>query len=101
MINSYMFNSYFHSFMHFVKSKDIDYKGAKLKIYVYLLDKRFITTSNIDIIKNFYLFKRCKVKDDTCFYIIYSANEFNFYEIFNVLLNSNLLVPIDNFFFFF
>lgn len=87
---------YINSFMHFAKKKSFIIYDKPTELNVYLLDKRFITTNDLD--KFQYSFPKCKLKHlDDYWIVIYSSYYLNNFEIFKDLTLRNLIVSVETF----
>lgn len=95
---------YENSYLHYstTKSTYIDNSIAGIQIgdiidvHVYLLDKRFLLTSNLEEIKVF--FPYCKVIDlDDYYYKIISPRIIDKHTKFIELLSNNILININEF----
>lgn len=89
-------NLYKNTFMKFSKTKIIKYEDQPMEIYLYLLDKRFITTKILSNLKP--CFPKCKLKDlDDYWILIYSPTYLNSNYAFDNLMRNYLLVPLEYF----
>lgn len=89
---------YKNSYLHYSNIKSIkDLSTSQYKdIIVNLLDKRFLTTTNIDVIQS--VFPYCKVKDlDDYYYSIYSLYPLDKSKTFYLLLDKSIIISIEEF----
>lgn len=89
-------NLYKNTFMKYSKTKTIKYDEQNLDIYLYLLDKRFITTTHMQDLKP--CFPKCKIKNlDDYWILIYSPTYLNSEYAFDNLMRNYLLAPLEYF----
>ena len=87
---------YINSFLHYKDKKQFKIDGEDKEVYIYLLDKRFLKTKDIEEIKLY--FQYCKVKDlDDYYYIIYTFIPLNKSNIFYLLSEKNIILSIQEF----
>ena len=87
---------YINSLLHFSKTKPFKINGMKVDLNIYLLDKRFLLTRDLDEIQC--CFPKCKLKHlDKYWIIIYSSGYLNNNYAYQNLLKSRLIVPVTVF----
>ena len=87
---------YINSFLHFCKKKTFDINGEKKELVINVLDRRFLTTNNLDEIQ--VGFPYCKLKHLDKYWIeIYSYHPINQQQMFYRLLELGILVPLEEF----
>lgn len=87
---------YINSFLHYKDKKQFKIDEEDKEAYIYLLDKRFLKTKDIEEIKLY--FQYCKVKDlDDYYYIIYTFIPLNQSNIFYLLSEKNIILSIQEF----
>ena len=75
---------YINSFLHYKDKKQFKIDGEDKEAYIYLLDKRFLKTKDIEEIKLY--FQYCKVKDlDDYYYIIYHNMVYMHCRLFHII----------------
>lgn len=85
---------YVNSFFKYSKTISVRIGGKDVDVHRYLLDKRFVNTS-LDDLKA--VFSKCKVKDDECWYIIYSSIYLDNNSVYNNLNSLHLLISLEEF----
>ena len=87
---------YKNTFMRYSKTKTIKVDEQPMEIYLYLLDKRFIMTKNVQNLKP--CFPKCKIKNlDDYWILIYSPTYLNSEYAFDNLMRNYLLAPLEYF----
>lgn len=87
---------YINSFLHYCKKKTFDINGEKKELVINVLDRRFLTTNDLDEIQRG--FPYCKLKHLDKYWIeVYSYYPLNQSQMFYRLLELGIIVPLEEF----
>lgn len=87
---------YMNSYIHFSRKKNFDINGEIRELCISFLDKRFLTTKDLDEIQ--ISFPYCKLKNLDDYYIeIYSYYPINHKQMFYNLLEKGIIISIEEF----